>query len=329
MKSTFIRIIIIAFLLVTPSLTFADGLTSSQVSAILGLLSAFNAPESVIANVASALAPSQSADPLPITTSSSTPVVSLTRPDTSGSPYTSSNLGYDLSYNARNYPQIPFGFVVVGVTAGKAYTHNDRAHSEYSFAQFGSTRPTFYLNLNAPYGSTATSANMSAPHVCDALFGATTTSTSSGGTYPEPTICASYNYGYNAAKNAYSYTKSTNISSPLWWLDIEDANSWSPNVTVNDAVIQGAIDYLNSNSIRVGIYSVPYMWSNIAGDSFSPIQSLSGTSATTPTWFPIGIATEVKALNACFYSSSLIPNSPAWIIQYEEDSTSVDQNIAC
>jgi hypothetical protein len=94
------------------------------------------------------------------------PVVPLTRPDTSGSPYTSSNLGYDLSFTTYDYPQIGFGFAVVGVTRGKAFAYNERTRSEYSFAQFGSTRPTLYLNLNAPYGSTATSTNMDTPRAC-------------------------------------------------------------------------------------------------------------------------------------------------------------------
>jgi hypothetical protein len=117
--------------------------------------------------------------------------------------------------------------------------------------------------------------------------------------------------------------------SPLWWLDIEEANSWSADVAVNNAVIQGAIDYLNSKDVRAGIYSVPYMWHAIAGDSFAPVQSLSGKSVTVPTWFPIGIATQVTALNACLANNPLIPSSPVWIIQYEADSTAIDQNIAC
>lgn len=263
----------------------------------------------------------------PVATTSA-PVL-LTRPDTSGSSYTTGSLGYDLSFNTLSYPDVSPGFVVIGVTAGKAYTYNERIHSEYSFAQSGFIRPTLYLNLNAPYGSTATSTNISAPHVCGALFGATTTSVSAGGTYPEPTVCASYNYGYNTAKDAYAYTTRARISSLLWWLDIEEANSWSLNVEVNDAAIQGAIDYLNSEGVRAGIYSVPYMWHAIAGDSFSPTQLLSGKSATTPTWFPIGISTQVNALNACFNNNPLIPGSPVWIIQYEANSTAVDQNIAC
>ncbi len=314
MKRTLAQTLVVVILLATPSLTFAAGLTGAQISAVLALLSAFNVPASVMATIAGDL--------------SSSTVSPLVRPDVTGSPYTSSNLGYDLSSGTRDYPPTPFGFVVVGVTAGKDFVYNPRIYSEYSFAQFGSSRPTLYLNLNAPYGSTATAANVSTPHPCSTLFGAATTSALAGGTYPEPTTCASYNYGWNAARSAYAYAVGASVSAPLWWLDIEEANSWSADTAVNDAVMQGAIDYLNSQNIRVGIYSVPYMWREIAG-SFSPIQSLSGASATTPTWFPIGTATEVQALNACLTKSALISTSPVWVIQYEASTTAIDQNIAC
>jgi hypothetical protein len=323
-----IRLLVIALVVAMPSVTSAASLTSVQMSAVLGLLRAFNVEEALVANVAAALGSTNTAvissgSPAPA------PTKQLVRPDTTGSPYRTGNLGYDLSFNTSAYPPVAPGFIVTGVTAGKAYTYNPRAKSEDTFARVGSSRPTLYLNLNAPYGSTATNERVSTPHTCDVLFGATTTSSLIGGTYPEPTVCAGYNYGYNAAKDAYAYTISIDISSPLWWLDIEEANSWSPNTAVNDAVIQGAIDYLNAQDIRAGVYSMTYMWKMIAGDGFTPTQSLKGKSITTPTWFPIGIATLVDALNACLTHSSFIPDSPVWVIQYVRDSTAVDQNVAC
>jgi len=313
MKDTLAKIFIITFLCATPSTALAAGISASQASAVLGLLRAFNVEESLIANIASILVPP------------------VSRPSTVGSPYIPSSIGYDLSSDTRNYPPIPFGFAVVGVTAGKAFTHNARLASECDWARLSSaTAPTMYLNLNAPYGSTATRANVSSPKTCATLFGAATTSTLSGGTHPEPTVCAGYNYGYNAAKDAYTYASSQPyMATPLWWLDVEEANSWSPNAAVNDAVIQGAMDYLNAKGIRVGIYSVPRMWSNIAGGNFVPVQTLSGNAVTIPTWFPIGISTQVNALNACLTDHSFIIGGSAWIIQYEVNSTAVDQNIAC
>lgn len=239
-----------------------------------------------------------------------------------GSPYRSSTLGYDLSFNTLYYPAESFGFAVIGVTGGKAFVHNARIISEYQWTKFSaSTAATLYLNLNAPYGSTV-AANIGTPKTCPArASGSSATST-------EPTACEGYNYGYNAAKDAFAYATGSGVTSSLWWLDIEEANSWSPDTGVNDATIQGAIDYLNSKNIRVGIYSVPRMWTDIAG-TFVPAQTLGGLPAPIPTWFPIGVTSLVGAINTCSTTSSFLPGSPVWVVQYEADSTSVDQNIAC
>jgi hypothetical protein len=177
------------------------------------------------------------------------------------------------------------------------------------------------MNLNAPYGSTVV-ANIKTPKTCPPR------ATWISATSTEPTACEGYNYGYNAAKDSYAYATGEGVSSSLWWLDIEEANSWSDDPTVNGATIQGAIDYLNSKNIRVGIYSVPFMWENIAG-TYVPTQTLGGLATTIPTWFPIGITTLVGAINTCSTISSFIPGSPVWIVQYEADSTAVDQNVAC
>ncbi len=322
--------LVIAFGLLSPSAVSAAGLNSTQVNAILGLLRAFGAEEKIVANVSLALGVSMEAASTVSPSQTQATTTSYVRPSTLGSMYPSSGVGFDLSYDTKNYPQPPFGFAVIGVTAGKAFTTNARLANEFNWATLSSAvRPTFYLNLNAPYGSSATTANVSGPRKCETLFGAAVTSASSGGTYPEPTPCAAYNYGYNTAKHAYAYVSNqANVSSPFWWLDIEEANSWSDNTAVNDEVIQGAIDYLNTKDIRVGIYSVPYMWKNIAGLDFTPTQNAKGQTSI-PTWFPIGISTQVKALNACLNRASFIPGSPVWIIQYELDRTSVDQNVAC
>ncbi len=310
-----------------PFTSSAASLTSSQINSILSLLQAFGVDASVLANVEQTLGVSGGAsapDPAPV-------VPSYVPPTVAGSPYPSSSIGYDISFNTKNYPVTSFGFAVIGVTAGKSFTHNARLASEFSWAHFASAAsPTLYLNVNAPYGSAATAATMSAPKTCNTLFGATTTSAATGGSYPEPSVCGSYNYGYNAAKDAYQYaTNDAKVSAKLWWLDIEDGNSWSTDVAVNDAVIQGTIDYLNSQGIRVGIYSVPYMWRNIAGDGFTPTESIGQSALPVPTWFPIGIDTLTGAINACRTKPSFIPGSPVWVIQYVADSVSIDQNIAC
>ena len=235
-----------------------------------------------------------------------------------GSAYPSSNIGFDLSYNALSYPSDRFSFGIVGISGGKAFVHNNRLASEYSWTQFGTIAPTVYMNLNAPYGSTV-AGNIASPKSCPARAATST----------EPTACEGYNYGYNAAKDAYSYANSAGVSSKLWWLDIEEANSWSPDTLVNDATIQGAIDYLNTQGTRAGIYSVAGMWRDIAGSSFVPTQTIGGQTVSLPTWMPIGISDLVSAINICATGTSFVAGSPIWLVQYVANSTAVDQNVAC
>jgi len=245
--------------------------------------------------------------------------------------YPTGTPGFDISFSTVSYPSTPFGFAVIGATGGKAFTHNARMASQFNWARSSSVvAPTIYLNVNAPYGSSATMANVSSPKECDAHFGATATSALSGGTFPEPTVCAGYNYGYNTAKDAYAYaSKLWYFPVRFWWLDVEEANSWSDDTAVNGAVMQGAIDYLNTEGVRAGIYSVPYMWKLIAGSSFTPTQTIQGKTVSIPSWYAIGIANRVDAINACKTKGGFFAGSPIWVIQYVENATAVDQNVAC
>jgi hypothetical protein len=172
------------------------------------------------------------------------------------------------------------------------------------------------MNLNAPYGSKV-AGNIGTPKTCP-------TNTSS-----EPTVCEGYNFGFNAAQDAHAYAKSNGATSPIWWLDNEEANSWSPDVSVNDATIQGAIDYFNAQGIRVGVYSVGRMWRDIAGTGFVPTQTINGQAVSVPTWLPIGISDLVSAANACVTKTSFMPGSAIWLLQYEASSTAIDQLYAC
>ncbi len=125
MKRIFIQVLFVVALVAMPSEALAAGLSSSQVSAILGLLRAFNAHETLIASVAAALVGVPA--PAPVSPPPAAPPV---RPDTTGSPYAAGSVGYDISFSTRDYPDdISFGFVVVGVTACTAFAHNERLSS--------------------------------------------------------------------------------------------------------------------------------------------------------------------------------------------------------
>ncbi|HLI15950.1 MAG TPA: hypothetical protein VKV23_07865 [Acidimicrobiales bacterium] len=102
--------------------------------------------------------------------------------------------------------------------------------------------------------------------------------------------CIAYNYGYNGARQAFVYAASQKVHSLLWWLDVEgaqlspDAYSnfaagqyWSASPALNDETIQGAIDGLRADGVRVGIYSTSVQYAQIAGD-FVP------AGARVPLW---------------------------------------------
>jgi hypothetical protein len=106
----------------------------------------------------------------------------------------------------------------------------------------------------------------------------------SGGCQPTDAPCQAFNYGYNAGQDALAYAQSVGASSPGWWLDIETANAWSSNTSLNAQVIRGAIRFFQAHHLAVGIYSVAFMWRDIAG-GFSPGLPIwvAQTSASTPT----------------------------------------------
>ena len=171
--------------------------------------------------------------------------------------YTPGSYGYDISYVTQSpYPSGPYSFGIVGVTGGRAFSYNASLDSEYKSvaATVGSAQVSLYMNLNYPVGSTASNGNTGPKGKCSASDKA----------------CIAYNYGYNAAQDAYIYATNQGASASVWWLDIETANSWSPKTSLNDLVIQGAIDYLSSKSITVGIYSTASMWKSIAGTGYNP-----------------------------------------------------------
>jgi hypothetical protein len=302
-------------LFAVPALASAASITSAQASAIVGLLQAFGADQSIVLQVEAALGFA------PVTVAPAPPAaVSPSHVPVGTSVYRSSNLGFDYSYNAPLFPPTNFGFGLVGVTGGKSFTENSRISQEVTWAKFGGgAAPTLYMNLNAPYG-TAVAGHVSSPESCP------TTTTDAAG---DPTACAGYNFGYNDAAYALAYAKANGASSAIWWLDIEEANSWSPDTSVNDQVIQGAIDYLNSQGIRVGIYSMQYMWNDIAGTTFVPTQTVNGQKEPLPNWIPIGISDQIGAADYCSVGAPLFAGSPIWLVQYEANSTAVDQNFSC
>jgi hypothetical protein len=181
--------------------------------------------------------------------------------------YQANTGGNDISYpqcGTNNYPQNAFD--IVGVSDGKAFTDNPCLAEEFAKAK---TRPhptTLYMNLNAPIGPTAHK-GMIGPY---------------GHCTRGDMLCQAKNYGYNAARHAFHYATKQGASAPMWWLDIEFANSWSANPLINRGTINGAVKFFTNRHIPVGIYSTPFVWSSITEGYRNNLPVWFATVATVP-----------------------------------------------
>jgi len=236
--------------------------------------------------------PTSTATPTPITT----PTPTATPVPASG--YVHGTVGFDYSFPACGMPApttsslgTRFSFAVVGVNDGRAFTLNPCLASEFQNAAAVVPLVSFYININAPIGSTAGN-GLDGPrgHCASTDYG-----------------CQSYNYGYNAAQDAHTRAATTlgssTVAGRVWWLDVEMANSWwglddhRCDSNCNDQVLQGAIDYVHQIGQMVGAYSISSMWTQSG-----PLQvatAMSGAQSALILWSQI--------------AGGYLPGVPAWV----------------
>lgn len=227
-------------------------------------------PVTVVALVVAALAPTT---PPPVTPPP-------TPPPLSGDPYLHGSLGVDISNfqcakpgAATAMKSLPSatGFGIVQVVGWLDSSKNSCLAAQVAWATAAApTNPVaLYIFVNSP-GQNATALAQSATGPAGTC--ATLASSLQG-------ACRAYNYGYNGAANAYNDATTAGVSSPLWWIDIENASLapnqysnfsagqyWSNSTALNDQTIQGTIDALRKEGAVVGIYSTSLQYPKIAGD---------------------------------------------------------------
>jgi hypothetical protein len=185
--------------------------------------------------------------------------------------------GYDISYPQCNAAFPPGGsFRIVGVNGGRVYSPNPclgtgNGPSELAWAgrsallYANTADPGPALSSHWPNGQTS-------PRECN-------TASSPG----SDTAACNYDYGWNAA--ADSYADAVNASIALgwvpagstrtaqaneWWLDVESANSWRTDTSLNVQALQGGADYLASvGATSVGFYANAGDWQSITGGTLA------------------------------------------------------------
>jgi hypothetical protein len=171
--------------------------------------------------------------------------------------------------------------------------------------------------------------------------------------------CVAYNYAYNGSRDAFRYAASVNVSSSLWWLDVENPNLstsayssfstgqyWSDSTALNAATLQGAIDGLRSAGVRVGIYSTSVQYPKIVGNYVPggarvPIW-IAGAPWTNPPYSESGLSSLATLSAWCAGAASytgtpptnvLFANGVPWLLQEtpgtEKSPYSLDPNYTC
>lgn len=242
--------------------------------------------------------------------------------------YSPGSIGYDISWPQciTTSPQAPYGFGILGVTGGRAFTPNPCLALQNRWAERAVANPgTLSLYMNVSYASDRT-----ASHGFSGPYGRLCT---------RDTICFAENFGWNAAKYAVTYamwqealawtwwpevggTKRASTpdaaarqseSSAVWWLDVETGNTWSDNSILNRSVIRGAAAYLAGSLVNgrasglqatVGIYSAGFMWRQI-------------TSGWSITGVPIWVAGAPASNPSSFCSADhAFGGGTTWLVQY-------------
>jgi hypothetical protein len=219
----------------------------------------------------------------------------------------SGGTGYDVSYPqcGTTLPSRPL-FAIVGVNDGRPWNDNPCLASEYAWATTStSTRPVgLYMNTANPGTLSSHWGNPATPRTdCNPLMS-------------EDLSCA-YDYGWNAAAEALAWASSqTRTATGPWWLDVETANSWSANSAVNNADLQGSVDYLSQHGASsVGVYSTASQWNTITG---------TGTAFTgLPNW----VAGGRSAKQAPTLCGSSFGGGPVQLVQYPAGK--LDGDVAC
>jgi hypothetical protein len=191
--------------------------------------------------------------------------------------------GYDISYPQCGDP-LPKGgaFGIVGINGGAPLTSNKCLSEQFRWA---SGRSGYAVYINTANGGAA-----------------------------DPVA-----YGRKMVDDAIVRERKAGVSGvSVWWLDVETTNPWKGTTQENATVLAAMAARLQELKVRVGIYSTPQQFSEIAGE-WAP---------GLPVWNATGPGNEAAARQAC---SETFAGSSTAIAQWigQESGRELDHNIIC
>lgn len=126
------------------------------------------------------------------------------------------------------------------------------------------------------------------------------------------------NAGYQQARYALDTMAAGGLESPVIWLDVEPVRDfdWTADTAANAAVVRGAARGFRESGRRLGVYSTPYLWTEIVG----------GLRLGLPEWRAAGQTSRAEAAARCG-DDHVIQGGEAVLGQWVEAGR--DQNITC
>jgi hypothetical protein len=185
----------------------------------------------------------------------------------------STRFGHDISWPQCDgpFPAPGYGYGVIGVTGGRPFRANRCLAEQWAWATSGGSGGALYINLASP--TLGDPAAMHGP---------------AGDCAASDLPCQTYNHSANNVLYALDLARRAGAGeAPMWWLDVEVANRWSPAKDLNALVVRAAAETLQHAGKRVGIYSTYLMWRRITGDAVFglPIWIAGApTDADMPAW---------------------------------------------
>ncbi len=211
------------------------------------------------------------------------PNAPIVAPQPKAEPLRIDGQGYDISYPQCGDP-LPKGgaFGIVGINGGAPLTSNKCLSLQYRWA---ATRKGHAVYINTANAGAA-----------------------------DPVA-----YGRKMVDDAIVRERAAGVSGvSVWWLDVETTNAWKGSTQENATVLAAMAARLQELKVRVGIYSTPQQFHEIAG-IWEP---------GLPVWNATGPGTEEGALAACPESFA---GSTTAIVQWidKESGRDLDHNVIC
>jgi hypothetical protein len=201
--------------------------------------------------------------------------------------------GYGLPMPSASAP-----FVVVGLTAGRAFTANPCVASQAAWARRTRVATSAYLVATYP-----TRAEVRA--------------WSSGPRPPSTLRDRVYNVGVAQGRTALRVLAHSGLRARSVWVDVEQnrRRPWSTNPDLNVALIQGVVAAVRAAGYRPGLYTNASSWSLYTD----------GARLGLAEWRTVGPRSRAVAERAC--GARPLGGGPVLLVQYW--TSTVDSDIAC